>query len=117
MLGLENVYMYYAILVHFIQNSLQEMWVFFFFFSDFTCLLVNHAKRKGIKAQSFTPAKQMFSGVYWNQPVCPSVCVHMSVCAWNTSFCQRAGGGLKSYLVPALVSLEKELATFSNLCK
>ena len=23
---------------------------------------------------NYTPAKLMFSGVYWNQPVCPSVC-------------------------------------------
>ena len=32
--------------------------------------------------------KQMFSGVYWNQPVCPSVSV--SVCVLNTCFCQSA---------------------------
>ena len=39
----------------------------------------------------------MFSGVCWNQPVCPSVSV--SVCVQNTSFCQSAGGGIKSNLV------------------
>ena len=22
----------------------------------------------------YTPAKRMFLGVYWNQPICPSVC-------------------------------------------
>ena len=43
----------------------------------------------------------MFSGVYWNQPVClfvcPSPCV--SVCVQNTDFCQSAGGGVKSHSV------------------
>ena len=61
----------------------------------------------------------MFSGVYWNQPICPSnssleqedlnprsfspknVCV--SVCAQNTSFCQSTGRGTKSHLVTDLV--------------
>ena len=43
----------------------------------------------------------MFSGVYWNHPVCLSVCV--SVCVQNTSFCQSAGRGIKSHLVTALV--------------
>ena len=53
----------------------------------------------------FTPEKRMFSGVYWNQPVCPSVCVsvRVSVCVQNTSFCQTAGGGIKPHLVTALV--------------
>ena len=48
----------------------------------------------------------MFARVYWNQPVCPFVCVsvHVSVFVQNTSFCQRAGGGIKSHLVTALVS-------------
>ena len=36
----------------------------------------------------------MFLGVYWNQPVCPSVGV--SVCVQNTSFCQSAGRGINS---------------------
>ena len=48
-----------------------------------------------------TPAKQMFSGVYWNQLVCLSICV--SVCVQNTSFYQSAGGGMKSHLATALV--------------
>ena len=45
----------------------------------------------------------MFSGVYWNQPVCPSVCPSVrvlfcvSVCVQNTTFCQSAGGGIKSF--------------------
>ena len=43
------------------------------------------------------PAKQMFLGVYWNQPVCPSVC------AQNTSFCESAGRGITSHLVIILV--------------
>ena len=43
----------------------------------------------------------MFSGVYWNQPVCPSI--RVSVCVQNISFCQSAGRGIKSYLVTALV--------------
>ena len=35
----------------------------------------------------FTPPKQMFSGVYWNQPVCPSVrvAVQVSICVQNNS--------------------------------
>ena len=48
------------------------------------------------------PAKQMFSGVYWNQTVCPSI--RVSVCVQNTSFCQSAGGGIKSHLVTSLLS-------------
>ena len=51
----------------------------------------------------YTPAKQLFSGVYWNQPVCSPVCG--SVCVQNTSFCQSAGGSIKSHLVTALVSI------------
>ena len=47
------------------------------------------------------PQKRTFSGVYLNQPVCPPVCV--SVWVQNASSCQRAGGGIKSYLVTALV--------------
>ena len=43
----------------------------------------------------------MFSGVYWNQPVRPFV--RPSDFVRNTSFCQSAGGGIKSHLVTALV--------------
>ena len=43
----------------------------------------------------------MFSEVYRNQPVCPSVCVQ------NIGFCQSAGGDIKSHLVTALVHLVK----------
>ena len=35
----------------------------------------------------------MFSGVYWNQPVYPSVGVRVQ----NTSYCQIAGGGILSH--------------------
>ena len=38
----------------------------------------------------YTPAKRMFSGVYWNRPVCPSV--HASV--QNPSFCKTLAGVL-----------------------
>ena len=50
----------------------------------------------------YIPAKRMFSGVYWNQPVCLSVSV--SICLQNASFCQSAGGGITSHLVRALIS-------------
>ena len=45
----------------------------------------------------------MFSGVYWNQPVCLSihVSVRVFICVQHSSFCQSAG--IKSYLVIALV--------------
>ena len=38
----------------------------------------------------------MFSGMYWNQPVCPSVypSVRVSVCVQDTTFCQSTGGGI-----------------------
>ena len=51
----------------------------------------------------------MFLGAYWNQPVCRSVCpcVYVSVCVQDTSFCQRAGGGIMTHLVTALVRLWK----------
>ena len=48
-----------------------------------------------------SPTKQMFSGVYWNHPVCWSI--HVSVCVQNTKFCQSASGGIKSDLVTVLV--------------
>ena len=54
----------------------------------------------------YTPTKQMFSGVYWSRPVCPSICV--SICVQNTSFCQSAGGGIKSHLLTAQVSTRKK---------
>ena len=38
----------------------------------------------------------MFLGVHWNHPVRPSFGVQ------NASFCQRAGGGIKSRLVTVL---------------
>ena len=48
------------------------------------------------------PRKVNVYGVYWNQPICPSICV--PVCIQNTSFCQSAGGGIKSHSVTALVN-------------
>ena len=47
----------------------------------------------------------MFSGVYWNQLVCPPVrvSIRVSVCVQTTSFCQSADGGIKTYLATALV--------------
>ena len=49
----------------------------------------------------------MFSGVYWNQAVCLSVCVYPSLCppvclsmclsVQNTSFCQSAGRGINPF--------------------
>ena len=47
----------------------------------------------------------MFSGVFWNQPVRPCVrlCVHVSVCVQNTTFCKNAGGGIKSHSMTAVV--------------
>ena len=43
----------------------------------------------------------MFLGIYWNQLVSRSVSV--SVCLQISSFCQSAGGEIKSHLVTALV--------------
>ena len=53
----------------------------------------------------YTPAKRTFSGLYWNQPVCPSVhvSVRVSVGVQNNSSCQSKGGGIKSHLVTGLV--------------
>ena len=50
----------------------------------------------------YTPTKRMFSGVYWNHPVCSSV--YVSIYVQNTSSCQSPGGGIKSHLLTALVS-------------
>ena len=47
----------------------------------------------------YTPTKQMFSGVYLNHPVCPSVCRSVQ----NTSFCQSAVGVL-SHILPNLIA-------------
>ena len=40
----------------------------------------------------------MFLGIYWNEPVCPSidVLVYVSVCVQNSSSCQSAGEGINS---------------------
>ena len=64
----------------------------------------------------YTPAKRMSSEVYWNQPVCPSVCpsVCVSVCVQNTTFCQRAGGRIKSHSATAVVSFPTMLSTLSQ---
>ena len=63
------------------------------------------------------PAKRIFSGVYLNQPVCPSVClsIHVSVFVQNTIFCQSAGGGIKSHSVTALVIVKCTVFFFSHL--
>ena len=53
-------------------------------------------------SNNYSLAKQMFSGVYWNQPVCGFF--HLFVCVQNNSFCQSAGRGIKSHLVTGLVS-------------
>ena len=48
-----------------------------------------------------------FSRVYWNQPVYLSICVSMYQSVYKilvTSFCQTAGGGIKSHLVTGLVT-------------
>ena len=53
----------------------------------------------------------MSSGLFCNQPVCVSVFVQ------KTAFCQRAGGGIESHSVTALVSpkIAFEMATFGHL--
>ena len=60
------------------------------------------------------PTKQMFSGVFCNQPVCPSICV--SICVQNASFCQSAGRGIRSHLVTALVPFKVIDRNRSFLC-
>ena len=52
----------------------------------------------------------MFQGVYWNQPICVSVCVR------NTRFCQSAGGDIKSYLVTVLSDLDLHWVEGYQLC-
>ena len=46
----------------------------------------------------YSSAKQIFSGLYWNQPVCLSVClsIRVSICVQNTTFCHSTGGAIKS---------------------
>ena len=46
----------------------------------------------------------MFSGIYWNQPVCLSMCP--SIYVQNSSFCQSAFRRIKSHLPIALVCSE-----------
>ena len=48
---------------------------------------------------SYPRKTNVFGGIL--ESACLSV--HVSVCVQNTSFCQRAGGGIKSHLVTALV--------------
>ena len=59
----------------------------------------------------------MFSGVWWNQPVCPFVRVSF---VQDNSLSQSSGGGIKSHLVAALVPLadqafHSKLSTQSRL--
>ena len=65
----------------------------------------------------YTPTKQMFYGVYWNYPVCPSLLVSfsVSVCVLNTSFCQSPREGIKSPLVTALISFILSLNVSKSL--
>ena len=51
----------------------------------------------------FYPRKTNVFGVYWNQPVCPSV--HVSICVQDTTLCQSAGRNIKYHLVTVLVYL------------
>ena len=44
----------------------------------------------------------VFRGIRESLCVSPRQCFRMSVCVQNTSFCQSAGGGIKSHLVTAL---------------
>ena len=60
----------------------------------------------------------MFSGVYWNYPVCTSF--HVSVCVQNNSLCQITGGGIKSHLVATPVEPKPVRRRFQNviqMCK
>ena len=43
-------------------------------------------------------------GVYWNRPICPSVCRCIHPCVQNNSFYQSAGRDIKLHLVTALLS-------------
>ena len=51
------------------------------------------------------PQNKCFADIYWNKPVCLSVCpsVLVFVCVQNTTFCQSTGGSIKSHLVTVLV--------------
>ena len=54
----------------------------------------------------------MVSGVYWNQPVCQSVCLSVYLFVYpsvqNSSGCQSPLGDIKSHLVTALVVVTKD---------
>ena len=69
----------------------------------FIAVLIQYSTTRGDisrPASAFfcTPAKPMFSGVFWNQPA-----IRVSVCVQNTYFCQRTDRRFKSLLVTALV--------------
>ena len=54
-------------------------------------VFTNHSQEQS----HFVPlAKQMFSGVYWNKPVCLCA-VSMFVCVQNSSLCENTGSGIK----------------------
>ena len=63
-----------------------------------------------------TPAKRMFSGVYWNQPFCLSLCpsIHVAVCIQNTSFFQRDGWGINPFPNKTLVFTCLHCESFEN---
>ena len=62
----------------------------------------------------------MFSRAYCNQPVRLSVllsigpCICVSVCVQNSSFCESAGGGIKSHLLTALVFMPPQNECFQG---
>ena len=60
----------------------------------------------------------MFSGVYFNHPLCPSILmsIRVSICVQNTSFCKSAGRGIKSHLVTALVHFCTKCSNYEDAC-
>ena len=74
-----------------------------------------HSAGGGIKSHLVTallirPQNECFrgGGVFWNKPVCLSVCssVHVFVCAQNMSFRRSACRSIMSHSVTALVSTD-----------
>ena len=51
----------------------------------------------------------MFLGVFWNQPVCPSMCLSVYLSVYKILVSVKAGGGINLFLHSRLNTLRKKL--------
>ena len=60
---------------------------------------------------SYTPAKRKFSAIYWNQPVCPSICVQNTLRDSSSLDCTK----FKAFAYDKLNVAEIMISVFDSL--